>query len=446
MKYLKHFPNFILICLLPCLACTCSENTSTSPPPASLPDSEAVSSAVSRSGEDPVEDDLVDPFAEFEAVPEDDDVPPPAFATGEGIQIDPKARLPKYLAEYNLFADPANQTPNEGLVPYYLNTGHFANNAEVSRFLWIPPGEKAVFHPVGPFEFPTGTALIQSFSFPASEDPESKRLLETRVMINQPDGGWTLSSYKWDDSGTSARKAVAGGLVPVSYRESSGKSQNFSYLIPNMNDCKRCHVNADRVITLGLTARNLNTDADYGAGPTNQLAHWVELGLLEGAPDDLSRVDRGADWSDPATGTLTERARMWLDVNCAHCHNPEGAGSVSGLDLRFTQDNPVRYGVYKPPVAAGRGSEGHRFSIEPGSPDTSFLVLRLLSSDPSTVMPPLDRMTPDLEGAELISEWIDSLSFDEETAMKMIAEQEEATRKLREQAALEEARYNEAIQ
>ena len=33
-------------------------------------------------------------------------------------------------------------------------------------------------------------------------------------------------------------------------------------------------------------------------------------------------------------------ARAYLDVNCAHCHQPGGGASNSGLDLRWEQDDP----------------------------------------------------------------------------------------------------------
>jgi type II restriction/modification system DNA methylase subunit YeeA len=82
--------------------------------------------------------------------------------------------------------------------------------------------------------------------------------------------------------------------------------------------------------------------------------------------------------------------------------------------------------VFKPPVAAGRGSEGLKYSIDPGSPDKSFLINRLISTDPSVMMPPVGRRLPDVEAIALISEWISGMHFDESDAERLIEEQRKA--------------------
>jgi len=107
-------------------------------------------------------------------------------------------------------------------------------------------------------------------------------------------------------------------------------------------------------------------------------------------------------WDDPASGSLQDRARAYLDVNCAHCHNPEGSASNSGLFLRWTDPVNVNYGIGKRPTAAGRGSGGMEFAIAPGEPDRSFLIYRLESTEPGIAMPELGRSTVHKEGAALL--------------------------------------------
>ena len=79
---------------------------------------------------------------------------------------------------------------------------------------------------------------------------------------------------------------------------------------------------------------------------------------------------------------------------------------MSGLDLTFTQEDPGKYGVFKAPVAAGRGSGGYRFGIEPGHPEASILMHRVESIEPGVMMPPLPRRVPHDEGIALLTEWI----------------------------------------
>jgi hypothetical protein len=99
-------------------------------------------------------------------------------------------------------------------------------------------------------------------------------------------------------------------------------------------------------------------------------------------------------------------------VNCAHCHNPEGPAHTSGLDLSWSQSDPALWGVLKRPVAAGRGSAGFEFSIEPGHPERSILVHRMASDDPGVMMPELGRTLVDERGVALMREWIAGMEDD----------------------------------
>ena len=100
-------------------------------------------------------------------------------------------------------------------------------------------------------------------------------------------------------------------------------------------------------VPLGPKARNLNRDIEYKEQTINQLALWTESGFLTGTPE-LSSIDAVPDYLDK-NAPLDKRARAWLDVNCAHCHQPGGGASNSGLDLRWEQDDPFALGVRKPP-------------------------------------------------------------------------------------------------
>jgi hypothetical protein len=60
-------------------------------------------------------------------------------------------------------------------------------------------------------------------------------------------------------------------------------------------------------------------------------------------------------------------------------------------------------------VAAGRGSGGREFSIQPGNPDASILVHRMESSEPGIMMPQFGRSMAHKEGVALIRSWISAM-------------------------------------
>ncbi|WP_229364501.1 c-type cytochrome domain-containing protein [Fibrella aestuarina] len=107
---------------------------------------------------------------------------------------------------------------------------------------------------------------------------------------------------------------------------------------------------------------------------------------------------------------MAERARIYLDINCAHCHRPDGPANTSGLNLTIHEQNPTAWGLRKTPVAAGRGSGGHQYDIVAGKPNESILLYRMASTDPGVMMPEVARKVTHQEGVALIREWIEKMN------------------------------------
>jgi uncharacterized repeat protein (TIGR03806 family) len=324
-----------------------------------------------------------------------------------GNVTDPKWVPPEQLSAYGLFrGNGTAQEPAEGVLPYDVNTPLFSDYAAKYRFVRLPPGTAATYHDTDAFDFPVGTLLIKTFAFQHDlrEPSRGQRLIETRLLIHRPEG-WIGLPYAWNDEQTEATLVVAGGARDVRWIHTDGRERAINYIIPNVNQCMGCHEN-DRVMQpIGPKARNLNRDFEYVEGRENQLTHWTELGILHGAPP-AEQAPRMAVWNDPGTGSLDQRARAWLEMNCAHCHNPHGPARTSGFDLRVVQTEPAKWGVWKTPIAAGRGSGGRLYDIVPGRPDESILLYRIESTQPGVMMPELARRLVDEEGIALIREWI----------------------------------------
>jgi uncharacterized repeat protein (TIGR03806 family) len=331
--------------------------------------------------------------------PREEVTPPPVVPVSSGPF--------EKLSRYRLFeGNPAEQVPAEGVIPYDLNSALFSDYAEKLRFVKLPPGTHAAYHESDAFEFPIGTVIAKTFAYPrdARDPSQGRRLIETRILRREPDG-WVALPYVWDAAQAEATLDVAGDAVDVRWIHVDGRERANSYIIPNVNQCKGCHKAGELMTPIGPKARHLNRDFAYRDGTENQLAHWSRLGVLDGAPAP-DRSPRLAAWDDPKGGTLDDRARAWLEINCAHCHNPRGPARNTGLDLMAAQRNPALFGVNKPPVAAGIGSGGRMVDIVPGRPDESILVYRIASTHPGVMMPELGKRLVHEEGVALVRDWI----------------------------------------
>ena len=312
------------------------------------------------------------------------------------------------LSEYGFFKGKiAEMTPAENVIPYELNTPLFSDYARKARFIRLPEGATVAYNDSLVLDFPKGTEIVKTFYYPVdARNPEKGRqLIETRVLIHE-EGGWKALPYVWNEAQTEATLDVAGARRDVSWKDEKGKKQKISYAVPNMNQCKGCHLRGEELTPIGPSARQLNGTQTYHTEEThNQLAYWSEAGILKDLPD-LADVPSVPSWTDPHSGTLEERARAYLDINCAHCHNPDGPANTSGLYLDVHTEDPAKLGIRKSPIAAGRGSGGRKYDIDPGNPNASILVYRMESEDPGVMMPELSRKLLHQEGIDLIREWI----------------------------------------
>ncbi len=329
---------------------------------------------------------------------------------GEAVNYDPTQPFCELLSSYRFFTDGAAQAPNTGVLPYDLNTPLFSDYALKHRFVWLPDGTTAAYSARDSFNFPVGTVIIKTFAFPRDErDPSlGERLIETRLLARRATG-WEAITYLWNEAQTEARRRVIGARVAVSYPTEAGGEFSINYQVPNTNQCKECHAEHNDVMgPLGPKARQVNRDHTYDDTVENQLTHWTAVGYLSGAPSP-EQAPKLPVFDDPSTGTVEQRARADHDANCGHCHNPSGLARTSGLYLNIEEMEPARYGVCKPPVAAGQGSGGRRYDIIPGDPDGSILVFRMESTEAGIAMPELGRQAVHAEAVTLMREWITAM-------------------------------------
>lgn len=310
------------------------------------------------------------------------------------------------LSDYPLFlGEPGQCVPARNVMEYEVNTPLFSDYSFKQRLIRLPDGKPAVYEDNDVLQFPEGTIIAKTFFYPFDmrNSAKGRRLVETRILIRESEG-WVGLPYVWNEEQTDAVLSITGASVDVTWVHTDGTQRANSHLVPNLNDCKRCHFN-ERMAPIGTTARNLNRAFHDEHGERNQLEHWVQSGILVNAPNS-DMVPKLAVWDDPQSGPLNDRARAWLEVNCAHCHNPKGPARNSGLHLSIHVTDPYQLGVFKTPVAAGKGTGGRPYGIVPGKPEDSILLYRLETTHVGSMMPEFGRSLVHEESVALIRDWI----------------------------------------
>ena len=326
------------------------------------------------------------------------------FLTAISLEASPK----KLLSDYNFFKEIEAQIPNENVIPYHLASPLFSDYTYKFRFVSMPNGEFAQYNYNEVFNFPVGTKIIKTFAYPIDDRDLSLgfQLLETRLLIKDKNG-WYPLSYIWKEDQDDAELKYIGKTINAKWIDKNGVEQVNRYRVPNINQCGSCH-NLNKVIMpIGPKGRNLDVDFFYQHGMENQIDYWEKINILENIPSN--RKNPTAIWNLESE-TIENRARAYLDINCAHCHREGGSAGNSGFYLSHEETNNTSLGIMKKPVAAGRGSGGLKYVIKPGISEESILLYRMASTDPGVMMPELSRNMEHKEAIPLIKEWIDSIN------------------------------------
>ena len=154
---------------------------------------------------------------------------------------------------------------------------------------------------------------------------------------------------------------------------------------------------------LGMNILQLNREHQYGAVVDNQLRAFQHIGLLAGSlASSTADLPRFANPYDEKAD-LSQRARAYMQVNCAHCHQFGAGGSTSillgyELPLEKTQTVGAR------PMQGTFGISGARI-IAPGDPDGSVLYYRVCKLGGGR-MPRLGSNLVDEPAIGLFHDWI----------------------------------------
>jgi mono/diheme cytochrome c family protein len=249
----------------------------------------------------------------------------------------------------------------------------WSDGAEKRRFLALPDGEHATLRPDGHLDLPVGSVLVKQF-YLASQP------IETRLMMKYRDGQWAGYSYAWDVEGGDAH------LVPET-QPLTREWGDVAWSYPTRSNCLGCH-RQDR--GLGLELSQL------------EISRLLTLGLVRGAVPEVPPLPELH-----GDAPLADRARAYLQVNCAVCHTRDGPTPVD-LDLRFATPLAETRLCGVAPAEGNLDIEGAE-RLAPGDPGRSILVQRMRAGGREH-MPPIGPRLVDPEGTALVEAWIRGLT------------------------------------
>jgi uncharacterized repeat protein (TIGR03806 family) len=313
--------------------------------------------------------------------------------------------IPRLLSQTGVFRNTAQRITNPGLIPYDLNVAFWSDGADKSRWIAVPEGQIA-FSPSGEWRFPPGTVFVKNFDLAVdAAHPASKRRLETRLLVCDSSGGVYGAVYKWRPDGSDADLLSTSATENIQIKTAAGEVHEQTWYYPSRQDCLTCHT-AGAGGVLGVKTRQLNRSLIYPSGVAdNELRTWNHLGLFAPAfKDEDVRGFAALAAAEDSTRSLADRARSYLDANCAQCHRP--GGTVANFDARY--DTPLeKQGLIDGPVLIDQGIDRPRV-ISPHDIWRSIAYMRI-DTVGDIRMPPLARETVDHKGVALLGEWIGSM-------------------------------------
>jgi uncharacterized repeat protein (TIGR03806 family) len=254
----------------------------------------------------------------------------------EMIPIPNTITFEEKLSAYSIYDGSVESLiPSEGFHELEMSAALFSNYSKKQRLVKLPDGTQMEKTGNGVPVFPEGTMLVKTFYYYKDLRDKSlgKRVMETRLLILEA-GEWNVASYVWNANQTDATLALDGYDSQVSWISESGQARTINYHYPDQTECVSCHQQSQKVEPIGPSLRNLNREVVRDSVALNQIHHIQQASLIHDfSVESISEIP---DYNDQSL-SLEKRARAYFDMNCAHCHNPDGweEPARKGFDLRY---------------------------------------------------------------------------------------------------------------
>ena len=342
----------------------------------------------------------------------------------------PRPPFPTRLSATGLFNDLPKHEPAAGVYGYSINAEPWADHATATRLIGLPgQGTATMYHRDEPVPdtawfkarvfFPKDGVLVRSFAMEMERgNSSSRRWLETQLL--HFDGReWRGYTYRWNDQQTDATLVPAAGEdmeLTVKDAKAPGGIRKQTWHFPSRTECRQCH-NPWAGEALSFTEGQLRRTGKL-SGP-DELTRLVDLGLVQWGKSKPGEDKTTKPLVNPhdAGEDLHVRARSYLHVNCAHCHQFGAGGSVN-FDIRSETGLDDTKAMDAKPVQGTFGIPECRI-LAAGDPYRSVLYYRMAKQGRGR-MPHIGSELVDEAGVRLIGEWIRQLppQTDERTLLK----------------------------
>ena len=328
---------------------------------------------------------------------------------------DRSREFPRRLSQTGLFASLAPLQPAPGVIEYSINSTHWADGSRSRRWLAVPPGGTVKIDGKGNWQFPDGSVIAKTIIIDGIGSSRKTVKLETQIL-HREQNSWRPYTYVWDSAERDASLADAQGfsrVLQVHDDQAPGGLRQQTWRFAGRKECSLCHnpwVEARTTIfgiqsasLLGVHVRQLNRVHEYDSHPADQLATLQHIGLLDADVPKLQQNNPA--FVDPydESADLDARARTYLHLNCAHCHQ-QHAGGAANIVLTHSAalKDTVMLGVR--PTQGTFGIADARI-VAPGDPSLSVLIYRVAKLGGGR-MPRVGSAEVDSRGLRLLHDWI----------------------------------------
>lgn len=298
---------------------------------------------------------------------------------GLALSLQALSQPPRRLSQTGLYKDHLSKRINPNNLEFSPNFALWTDGAEKKRWYYLPKNSVINTQAMDQWIFPVGTKLWKEFAY---QDPKSGKIhrVETRYFKKISETEWEYASYAWLPNQKDAILAPSKGIKNI-YPIPHSK---LSHSIPSRKECLMCHQGSQDQV-LGFQAIQLS-------GPT--LQSLIDTQRLSHPPQTLPRLI-----SSTPQG---KRAMGYLHANCGHCHStqPTATAHATSVHLNYLIEG-TQFETDLPVFKTAVGKD----EIVPGSPQTSEIIEFMLDKR----MPKIGNEIVDLQGVEILSDWISVL-------------------------------------